>query len=87
MILNVIDAKYIGSYKIDLKFSNGQQYNVDLEPVLLNEKREIFQQLKDPEYFKKYEIKFNTISWPNEADFAPEFLLETGIKQNMPRIS
>jgi hypothetical protein len=87
MILNVIDAKYIGSYKIDLKFSNGQQYNVDLEPVLSNEKREIFQQLKDPEYFQKYEIKFNTISWPNKADFAPEFLLETGIKQNMPRIS
>jgi hypothetical protein len=87
MILNVIDAKYISSYKIDLIFNNGQQYIVDLEPVLSNEKREIFQQLKDPEYFKKYKIKFNTINWPNEADFAPEFLLETGIKQNMPRIS
>jgi hypothetical protein len=82
MILNVIEAKYISDYKIDIIFNNGQQYEVDLEPVLLNERRKIFQQLKDPDYFKNYEIKFNTINWPNEADFAPEFLLETGMKQN-----
>jgi hypothetical protein len=82
MILNVIDAKYISGYKIDLKFNNGQQYIVDLEPILVKEKRKIFQKLKDPEYFKNYKIKYNTINWQNEADFAPEFLLQTGIEQN-----
>lgn len=75
MILNVVDAKYINGYKIDLIFDNGQQYVVDLEPILLNEKRNIFQPLKEPEFFKKFQIKFNTISLPNEADFSTGILV------------
>ncbi|NEW82462.1 MAG: DUF2442 domain-containing protein [Mariniphaga sp.] len=37
--------------------------------------------LRDIEYFKNFEIRLNTITWDNEVDFAPEFLLELGSKQ------
>lgn len=82
MILNVIDAKYRDEFKIDLRFDNGEHYLIDMEPVLRKEKRNIFQPLKDKNYFQNFEIKHNTITWPNEADFAPEFLLKTAKKQN-----
>ena len=78
MILNVIKAKHIKDYQILLDFDNGKSVSVDLKNTIFNEKRKIFQPLKDVEYFKNFKIKFNTITWDNEADFAPEFLFELG---------
>jgi hypothetical protein len=78
MILNVIEAEYLKNYEIILSFDNGEKYIVDLKNTIFNETRKIFQPLKDPIYFKNFEIKYNTITWENEADFAPEFLLELG---------
>ena len=83
MILNVINAQYIENYQLKLSFDNGEIVFVDLEETLINEKRKIFQALKDINYFKKFMIKFNTITWENEADFAPEFLLELGKQKNL----
>lgn len=41
---------------------------------------EIFEPLKDLKYFKKVKINsdIDTIVWPNEADFSPDFLFEIG---------
>lgn len=78
MILNVIKAEHIKDYQILLDFDNGKSVSVDLKNTIFNEKRKIFQPLKDVEYFKNFKIKFNTITWDNEADFAPEFLFELG---------
>ncbi len=81
MILNVIKADYKVGFQINLTFNNGESVLVDLEKVIENDSRRIFEPLRNIEYFKSFEIKFNTISWKNEADFAPEFLLELGKKQ------
>jgi len=78
MILNVIDAKYLQDYEIWLKFDNGFEKIVDLKDTIFNEHRKIFELLRKKEYFKNFTIKYNTIVWPNEADFAPEFLFEIG---------
>ena len=78
MLLNIINVKYIKNYEIWLKFDNGLEKIVDLKDVIFNDRRKIFEPLRDMEYFKKFKIKYNTIVWPNEADFAPEFLCEIG---------
>ncbi|NJL60154.1 MAG: DUF2442 domain-containing protein [Desulfobacteraceae bacterium] len=76
MLLEVISAKYDGMYRIDLSFNDGYQAIVDLENILLNERRSVFQPLRNQEYFKRFSVKLNTVCWDNEADFAPEFLYE-----------
>ena len=78
MILNVTFAEYRGGYQIFLRFNNGQSVLADLEKTLLNDSRNIFIPLRDKEYFKSFKIRLNTITWDNEADFAPEYLLELG---------
>ena len=34
------------------------------------------------DYFKKFKLDSWTLTWPNESDFAPEFLYELVIKSN-----
>ena len=81
MILKVTNAVYKGGYKVFLTFNNGDEILVDLKNTILNDHRKIFRPLLDVNYFQNFEIKLNTIIWANEADFAPEFLLELGQKQ------
>ncbi|MEI6049276.1 MAG: DUF2442 domain-containing protein [Bacteroidota bacterium] len=75
MFLEVLDAKYLGDYKIYLTFNNGVSKTVDLSEKLIGS---IFEPLKDKVYFQSFTIKYNTIEWNNGADFAPEYLLEIG---------
>jgi len=81
MILNVVSADYKVGYKVFLTFTNGESFLTDLEDTIFSDSRKIFLPLRDIEYFKSLKIKLNTITWDNEADFAPEFLLELGKQQ------
>jgi hypothetical protein len=81
MILKVINAVYKGGYLVLLTFNNGETLLVDLQNTILSDHRKIFEPLHDINYFKNFAISLNTIVWENEADFAPEFLLELGQKQ------
>ena len=78
MFIEVLDAKYLGDYKINLIFNTGESKIVDLSEELNGK---VFQPLKDKTYLQSFKIKYNTIEWINGADFAPEFLLELGNKQ------
>ncbi|HLC16716.1 MAG TPA: DUF2442 domain-containing protein [Thermodesulfovibrionia bacterium] len=69
----VIDAKYLNEYKIKITFDNGVEKVTDFSKWLHGE---IFEPLKDKEYFKSFFIDGWTISWPNGADIAPETLYE-----------
>ena len=75
MFIEVLDAKYLGDYKINLIFNTGESKIVDLSGELNGK---VFEPLKDKAYFQSFMIKYNTIEWSNGADFAPEFLLELG---------
>jgi hypothetical protein len=86
MIINITYAEYKVEYKIFLTFNNGESVLVDLESSIFNDSRRIFVPLRDHEYFKSFKIRLNTISWDNEADFAPEFLLELGKQQESSRV-
>ena len=71
MLLNVIQAKYLRNYIIRLTFNNGDTKTVDLKDYVFKDQRKVFQVLRDIHYFKQFEIKLNTITWPNELDPAP----------------
>lgn len=77
--MRVKEAKYIDGYKIKVVFSDGVSKVVDFAPFLKNAKH-VFIPLKDIEYFKKFIVDDITLSWPNDADFEPEFLYEMGIE-------
>ena len=75
MIPEVIDAKHAQGYVLRLRFSDGTEGDVDLKAELHGE---IFEPLKDPFYFQQFSLnqELHTITWPNGADFAPEFLYD-----------
>ena len=79
MFLEVLDAKYLGDYRINLIFNTGESKIVDLSGELIGK---VFEPLKDKSYFQSFKIKYNTIEWSNGADFAPEFLLELEKNKN-----
>ena len=77
MFLHVVHVTYLTDYQLRLEFNDGKVKNLDLKDELYGE---IFSPLKDLEFFKKVSVNpaTGTIEWPNGADFAPEFLYETG---------
>lgn len=68
-------AEYLENYKIFIAFVDGSSGAVDLKEELWGE---VFEPLKDISEFRKFILnhELNTITWPNGADFAPEFLYE-----------
>ena len=76
MFLEVIKAEYLSGYRIKLWFNNQVVKVVDLANSLNGE---VFQPLKDIDFFKRFTIKFNTIEWENGVDIAPEYLYEHGV--------
>jgi Protein of unknown function (DUF2442) len=75
MLIKLVDAKYIADYKIHVTFNNGEQKNIDLKDHIWGE---IFEPLKNKDFFKDFSLNPFTIEWPNGADFAPEFLYQIG---------
>jgi hypothetical protein len=74
MYYNVTDAKYLREHTIWLKFEDGTQGEIDLSEELWGP---VFEPLKDPSYFRRFEVaEYGTLTWPNGADLAPEFLYE-----------
>ncbi len=73
MFLHVLEARYVRDYVVSLKFSDGAAGEADLSAELDGP---IFGTLRDIEQFKRFSIACHTLTWPNGADFAPEFLRE-----------
>jgi hypothetical protein len=75
MILRVKTTEYIRGFIIKIRFGDGIGSEIDLEGDL---EGEVFEPLKQISYFKKFYVhpELRTITWPNGADFAPEYLYE-----------
>lgn len=75
MIPRVKTAKYIRDYIIAISFTDGVEGEIDLKGELDGE---IFEPLMDLSYFKEFIVhaELHTLTWPNGADFAPEFLYQ-----------
>ena len=69
--LHIEEAKYLNGHRVWVKFSDGTEGQVDLRNELDGP---IFEPLKDPDYFKQFTLEGHTLTWPNGADFAPEYI-------------
>jgi hypothetical protein len=72
---HVVDARYLGDYKVWLEFNDGKKGVVDLADELYGEE---FEPLRDKERFAEFTLDYGlaTIAWSNGVDFAPDYLYE-----------
>ncbi len=71
--LEIIKAEYIDGYRLRLYFNTGEVRIADLESSLVGE---VLWTLRETAMFKRFTIKFDTVTWENEADLAPEYLYD-----------
>jgi uncharacterized protein DUF2442 len=73
MIIHVTEVKVVGPHTLELAFDNGVRKRVNLRRELYGA---VFEPLRDPAYFAQAYLDPNsrTVTWPNGADFAPDFL-------------
>jgi hypothetical protein len=76
-MIDITDVKVIEPFVVLVTFADGTRRPVNVEPVLWGP---VFEPLRDYEFFCKarFDPELGTVIWPNEADLAPEFLLEHG---------
>lgn len=73
--------QYKGKYTYHIQFENDQKGNINFQPFLWGE---VFEPLKDKDYFKKAFIDktSGSIAWPNGVDIAPETLYQQILSQS-----
>jgi hypothetical protein len=69
-LADVISVEAVGPLTLFVEFDDGVKGQVRFEESHLYG---VFEQLRDPEFFKQVGIAHGAVSWPNEAvDLAPD---------------
>lgn len=73
MKYHVVEARHVRAHIVWLRFRDGTAGEIDLAPAL---RGPIMGPLKNVGSFRQFRIhpEFQTLVWPNGADFSPEFL-------------
>ena len=73
MIPKVVEVRALEGYRLWLRFHDGTVGTIDLAGELWGP---MFEPLKDVSLFAQVSVNrdLDTITWPNGADLAPEFL-------------
>ena len=84
MVPDVISAKYIENYKIEVSFDDGKKGIIDFSSYL--EKGGVFERFKNLEFFKKFAVneELGIITWRDELDVAPETLYSEATGTPLP---
>lgn len=78
MLQRIKKVEHIDEYKLRLTFRNKKKKIIDLKNDLWGE---LFEPLKDIEYFKLVKSDGYTIVWPNGLDLCPDSLYEDGTEE------
>ena len=83
-MLHITKAKYLADYKVQVVFNDGKEGVADLSDAL---RGPVFDPLKDKKLFSQLRVDkaMETITWPNGADLAPEFVYFMAFK-NVPEL-
>ena len=85
MYVDIISARYVSEYKIELTFENGRSGVVDFKKFI--SKGGIFNKLSDLDFFKRFQLnqELGVITWDDEIDVAPETLYSEATGEPLPR--
>ena len=74
MLLDIIEVKALGGYRLYLKFEDGVEGEVDFSELAPLDG--VYEPLRDPAFFAKVRVNpdWGTICWPNDADADPMVL-------------
>ncbi len=81
MFLHITHAKYLEDYRVEVSFDNGRKGVADLAEALTGP---VFAPLKNRTIFSSFKIdkELETITWPNGADLAPEYVYFQAFKDD-----
>jgi hypothetical protein len=81
MIFDVVSARHIRDYELELEFEDGTKGIVDFSQY--RNRGGVFSKFNDMEYFKNFRIdkELGVISWEHGVDIAPETLYSKAIGQ------
>lgn len=80
---DLIDAEYLGVYKIRCTFKNGKQGTVDMSEY--PGKGGVFSRFSNVDYFKNFHIDNGVLAWGDgEVDIAPETLYHKATGEPYP---
>lgn len=84
MYYDVIEARYIEGYKLEITFKNGKKGIVDFKDY--SKLGGVFSRFSDLEYFRKFYInqEIGVLCWPDEVDIAPETLYSEATGEPLP---
>ena len=81
MLVNVVEAKYLDGYRIEVTFSNGRHGVADFTEAL---RGPVFESLTEHSKFRSFVVdkELDTIVWDNGADMAPEYIYFQAFKDD-----
>ncbi len=84
MYYDVIEARHIEGYSLELIFENGKRGTVDLQAY--TKKGGVFSRFSEIEYFKQFYVsrEIGTLCWPDAVDIAPETLYHEATGEPLP---
>jgi len=84
MYYEIIKARHISGYKIELTFEDGSKGVADLEAY--SHLDGVFRNFKDIAYFKRVYIhpELAALTWPNGEDIAPETIYSLATGEPVP---
>jgi len=84
MLHDVVQATYLGGYRIEVVFDNGRRGVVDFSDRV--KRGGAYSRLRDPEFFKAFHIheELGVLTWADEIDVAPETLYSEATGEPLP---
>ena len=84
MIHDVVSARYLAGYEIEVTFDNGRGGVVDFSRYV--ERGGVFERFRDIKFFRKFRVneELGVLMWENEVDIAPETLYAEATGEPLP---
>ena len=81
---DLIEAKYINGYILELLFENGRKGSVDFWDYV--KKGGVFERFSNLSYFKSFFVnkELGVLCWPDGLDIAPEMLYHKATGEPLP---